>query len=130
MFGRLHTSAPWRCFCVVLSCRQRLRVQGSCISLLNFSASSINNNQKPRSLLYTWLFIVSNSLCIKPFHCIHQMQQLSSEENYTHVPKKKKKKKKKEDNKKFNTRRGNRTLQIHKLQQISTYKHCYDRYIN
>ena len=93
MFGRLHTSAPWRCFCVVLSCRQRLRVQGSCISLLNFSASSINNNQKPRSLLYTWLFIVSNSLCIKPFHCIHQMQQLSSEENYTHVPKKKKKKK-------------------------------------
>ena len=30
-----------RCFCVVIFCRQRLRAQGSCISLVNFSASSI-----------------------------------------------------------------------------------------
>ena len=41
MFGRLHTGAPWRCFCVVLSCRQWLRAQGSCTLLVNFTASSL-----------------------------------------------------------------------------------------
>ena len=42
VFGRLHTGALWRCFlCCYLFQATVIRVQGSCISLVNISASSL-----------------------------------------------------------------------------------------